>query len=181
MKFILFLIIIIANFNIYAENYFCNDQLETLPILQNGRIKPLYVHANESIKVLTTKTKVDQYSAVVAYCLLSSKKMGLPTEINFKARIDHIDLQKFLGLAPSEHEIDYDKLVVMFDQIKLEARTIKDNDSYKKAASKLLDSIMLYLEILNGENWMFYDEQNIATKWSPLSQYFTEEKMVTNI
>ena len=58
-----------------TETYFCKKDLEVLPILQGGRVKPLYVHASETIKNLTGKSTVGELSAVEAYCLLSLNGM----------------------------------------------------------------------------------------------------------
>ena len=44
-----------------------------LAIQQNGRVKPLYVHANELIKHITGKKKISDYNATEAFCRLSLK------------------------------------------------------------------------------------------------------------
>ena len=80
------------------ETYFCKNDLESLPTQQGGRVKPLYVHAAEAMKNLTGKTKVDELSAVEAYCLFSLNGMGLPSDLKLMAKIEHVDAMKFLGL-----------------------------------------------------------------------------------
>lgn len=161
-----------------ADTYFCNKDLESLPIQQGGRVKPLYVHASEAIKALTGKTKVDDLGAVEAYCLLSLNGMGLPSQLKLMARIDHVDVMKFLGLPDKEHYISYEELVAKEEDIRNEARMIKDNEAYKKAMGKLFDNVFLYKEIKNGDNWVLADVVGTQLSWQPLTSYLTEEKVV---
>ncbi len=183
MKTYLILSAILLSLNLGAkaqalETYFCKKELETLPILQGGRVKPLYVHASESIKSLTGKSTVDDLSAVEAYCLLSLNGMGLPTAIKLKAKIEHVDAMKFLDLPSDEHFIDYEALLAKEEIIQNEMRIPKGNDSYKKAMSKLADNIYLYKEIKSGSNWLFADVQGTSLNWLPLTAFLTEEKVV---
>ena len=175
------LLIVLAAFSLSAqsmETYFCKKELETLPIQQGGRVKPLYVHASEAMKALTGKAKVDDLSAVEAYCLLSLNGMGLPVSLKLMAKIEHVDAMKFLGLPNDQHEIDYETLITKEDDIRNEARSTNGNDSYKKAMAKLFDNIFLYKEIKSGNNWLFADVQGTVLNWSPLTTYLTEDKVV---
>ena len=161
-----------------AENYFCKKELETLPILQGGRVKPLYVHASETIKTLTGKSTVDNYSAVEAYCLLSLSGMGMASDLKLNARIDHVDLMKFLGLAKDQHSISFDELVARQEAIKSEARTIKDNQSYTTAIRKLFGSITTYQEVKSGEDWLLASNVNNKIEWQPIVVFLSESKVV---
>ncbi|MCK6595724.1 MAG: hypothetical protein L6Q33_11025, partial [Bacteriovoracaceae bacterium] len=140
--------------NTLAKNYFCQQELESLPIQQGGRVKPLYVHASEAIKQLTGKSKIGEFGALEAYCLLSSRALGIPNELKVMARIDHVEVQKFLGLSADQHEVAYDDLIGRLDEIRLAFMRIKENNSYKKSLTALFNSIHLYQEITNGENWL---------------------------
>ncbi|MBP9681976.1 MAG: cytochrome c biogenesis protein CcsA [Bacteriovorax sp.] len=161
-----------------SDSYFCKKELEVLPILQGGRVKPLYVHAAEVIKNLTGQTKVGDFSAVEAYCLLSLNGMGLPSDIKLTARIDHVDLMKFLNLKNDEHIISYEQLLTQDEAIKSEVRMIKENESYKKAIGKLYNNIALYKEIKAGENWVLASTLNHHIEWAPLISFLTEEKVI---
>lgn len=110
MKKLILIFSILLSFNLLAETYFCTKELESLPIQQNGRVKPLYVHASETMKNLTGKSKVDNLTATESFCLLSLNGLGLPSQINLQARIDHVDLMKFLELKDGEHFINYETL-----------------------------------------------------------------------
>lgn len=162
----------------FAETYFCHKDIEVLPILQGGRVKPLFVHASETMKALTGKSKVGDLSATEAYCLLSLNGMGLPAQIDLKARIDHVDAMKFFGLKDGEHEISYEELLKREDEIRNEVRLSKDNESYKKAMGKLFDSVFLYKEIKDGTNWMLAEINGPELSWLPLVSYLTEEKVI---
>ncbi len=177
-KIILFILLILTSSVTMAESYFCKKELEVLPTLQGGRVKPLYVHAAEAMKSLTGKISVNDLGPVEAFCLLSLNGMGLPTEIKLEARIDHVDLMKFLNLSKDQHSILYEELIAKEDAIKNEARSIKDNASYKKAIGKLYDNLFLYKEIKSGENWLFPTVKNGALEWLPLVAFLTEEKVI---
>jgi len=171
--------LVLMSFSLKAqETYFCKKDLETLPILQNGRVKPLYVHASESIKSLTGKTKVDDLGAVEAYCLLSLNGMGLPTSLKLQAKIEHVDAMKFLDLPKDEHYIDYETLLLKEEAIQNEVRSPNGNDSYKKAMSKIFDNLFLYKDIKSGNNWLLADVQGTTLNWLPLTTYLTEDKVV---
>lgn len=161
-----------------AESYFCTKELETLPTQQGGRVKPLYVHASEAIKTLTGKSTVGDYSATQAFCLLSLNGMGLPSEVKLMARIDHVDVMKFLGLPEGQHSMEYETLLNQEEAIRNEARSTKGSESYKKSMNKLFSNIFLYKEIKSGNNWLFADVQGTSLNWLPLITFLTEEKVV---
>ncbi len=161
----------------FAENYFCSKELETLPILQGGRVKPLYVHASEVMKSLTGKSKIKDLSAVDAYCLLSLNGMGLINDIKINARIYHVDAKKFLKLPDGQNTIAFEELLKREEDIRNEARMSKD-ESYKKAMGKLFDSIYLYKEIKSGTNWTLAESTGSALSWPPFITYLTEEKVI---
>lgn len=178
MKQLLFIVIFgLISPNLFADNYFCKNELEVLPTLQGGRVKPLYVHASEAIKNLTGKSHFNELSAVEAYCLLSLNGMGLPTDLKLEARIDHVELQKFLGLSKDQHGITYEELLNKEEMIKSELRTIKENASYKKAIGKVYDNIFLYKEIKSGENWLLANKSGDHIEWLPLVVFLTEDKV----
>ena len=177
MKALIFLSVMFFSSSAFAENYFCSKALETLPILQGGRVKPLYVHASEVMKSLTGKSKTKDRSAVEAYCLLSLNGMGISNDIKINARVDHVDAMKFLGLPKGEYEIAFESLLTREEDIRNEARMAKD-ESYKKAMGKLFDSVFLYKEIKSGTNWTLAEITGPELSWPPLITYLTEEKVI---
>lgn len=177
MKFCLMILVtLLINVASATETFFCSNQFESLPIQQGGRVKPLYVHAMETIKDLTGKSKVDELSAVEAYCLLSFTHAGLPHQLKINARVDHVKLMEFLGLKKDQHELTYDSLIPRYQELQMEAAKFQNkDDSYTKSINKLLSDINLYQEILSGENWMLAVANGNDLTWSPASQVISEE------
>lgn len=177
-KFAFIFLLSLMSSTVLAESYFCKKEIEVLPILQGGRVKPLYVHASEVMKTLTGKSSVGKLSAVEAYCLLSVNGMGMPSDVSLEARVDHVDLMKFLGLAKDQHNISYEQLVGRLEDLKTEARSIdKNNESYSTAIGKLYGTVSLYQEIKSGENWLFAKEVNNTIEWQPLITFLSEQKV----
>lgn len=179
----IFLLIVLAllgvmNSTLFANTSICKKDLEIIPILQGGRVKPLYVHASETMKNLTGKAKVQDLSAVEAFCALSLNGMGIPSTLKLEARIDHVDLMKFLGLAKDQHSISFEELLVREEAIRTEGQSIKDNPSYATAIGKLYDSIYVYKEIKSGQNWLLANVVNNQIVWQPLTVYLSEDKVV---
>lgn len=179
--------------NIEGKTYFCKTELESLPILQGGRVKPLKVHANEAIKQLTGKSSVGEFNATTAYCLLSAEGLGVPSELELKARVDHVDVQKLLNLNSDVHEIKFRELVNFENQLRIEIQKQKVDSSYKKSLVSLFNALFLYKEITVGENWLLAepnpdtatesekiknDNRHHGVLWVPLTIYLTEGKIL---
>lgn len=160
-----------------ADLSYCSAELGTLPIQQNGRVKPLYVHAVETLRYLTGKSKVDSYDAVTAYCLLSFTPYDLTTKLVLKAPIEHRQLQEFLELPEGEKTVSYAELVNKAQDIRLEMRRTQDLGAYQKSLTKLVGQIALYQSIVQGHDWSLpeFFGQNIV--WSPLVNFLTKEKI----
>ena len=172
------LCLFITKNSVAQDKLFCQTDLEKTPILQGGRIKPLYVHASESLKQLTGKAKFESYTAVETYCLLSLAGMGMPTTLKLQAKIEHVEVMKFLGLKDNEHFIAFEDLLKREEDIRNEARMAKGPESYKKSLGKLFDQLFLYKEIKSGQNWLLADVVGNQLNWSPLTTYLTEEKVI---
>jgi len=177
MKKFIFALFLIS-FNIPAiETYFCSSPLENMPIQQNGRVKPLFVHATESLKELTQHRVYENLNAFETYCLLSVKGFGLNSGIKLEANVEHVKLKQFLNFKENQKTMAYEDLLSLEDSIKMEMRMTKENDSYKKAVKKLYNQIGLYKDITTGQNWMLAEIINNQIEWQPISQFLTEEKV----
>jgi ABC-type transport system involved in cytochrome c biogenesis permease subunit len=174
-----FLIILLAVTSVKAaELSFCSDEYDTLPIQQNGRVKPLYVHASESLKELTGSTTVDKFSPVFAYCLLSLNGVGVVNDLNLEAKIEHKDLKNYFNMKKGEDKISYEKLIGVAEALRQEMRTIKDNESYRKSIIKLMNNIGLYQEIKSGNDWTLAENINNQISWQPINLYLTDAKVL---
>ena len=159
----------------------CQNDLDSIPILQNGRVKPLKVHALESIKHLTGKTTFLNLKATQIFCLLSLS-MG-PKKYEeldkLSTPIDHVETQKLLGTIGNHPEITLKELNEKGDLIRSTYRGIKEDNSYKKDLSKLMQKIQLYQDITSGNNWTVAELSNDHIVWPPFYQFFTSQKIQT--
>lgn len=174
---VLLLFILIPAVSFSQEPYFCSEELGSLPIQQGGRVKPLYVHASETIKYVTGERKVDGHSAVTAYCLLSLQGMGLTNSLKATAKVEHVELKKFLNMQESDHTYSLTALVEMISELQLEWRQAPSESSYKKALNSLLGQVALYRDIVNGNNWTLPEPAPEGATWHPLTSFLTESKV----
>ncbi len=155
------------------EARFCLESLGDLPIQQNGRIKPLYVHAGEVLKFLTGKRKVPGYGRVQAYCYLSSEGLGLPAPFAIKMPIEHVDTRALLGVE----EITYRDLADEMMAIRQAYGSSKTSANHQKFLGKILQKWQLYQEVTSGNNWLLPQFAKDTTAWIPLTNWLTKEKM----
>ncbi len=174
MKFLLITLFTLLSFNIQANNYFCNESVGELPIQAGGRVKPLRVHAKEVIKHLTGKRKVNGYSSVMSYCLLSASGFGLPNKLIFETKIEH---NKTRALLNNKTSFNYDELIEEKQTIRLAWQKEKINSGYKKELGKLLSKISLYESISGALDWTVAQNNGGEVAWIPLRDYFSEEKI----
>lgn len=170
---------IFLNFGIFAnqvDTYFCKPELEQLPILQGGRIKPLSVHAKESLKHIIGSQKVEGLSNTQVYCLLSATSFGLKTNLELNLKIEHVDSQKFFS---DKKSIAYEQLVSLQSDIRSEWMRQPENSSYKKDLQSIMSKIALYQDIKSGTNWMLPENTNSKIEWINLSTFLTQEKIET--
>lgn len=159
------------------EPYFCAPELGSLPIQQGGRVKPLYVHASETIKYVTGERKLGDYDAVTTYCILSLQGMGLENSLEATAKVEHVELKKFLGMKEDQHTYPLASLVEMMSQLQLEWRQAEAESSYKKAVNTLLGQVALYRDIVSGTNWTLPEPAPEGATWHPLTAFLTETKV----
>ena len=177
MKKILLLITLLTTFNSFGKTHFCDQSLEALPIQQDGRLKPLYVHANEMMKYLTGKSKYKEHSAVMTYCLLSLEGLGIPSDIKLEAKIEHVDLKKSLELKDS-YTVKFKDLEDQLTLLRSEWRKAKEHSSYKKSVAKLLNQVQLHKDIISGNNWLVpIVNSKTDVVWVPVGSYLTEDKV----
>ncbi len=160
------------------QTYFCQNKLGQIPIRQGGRVKPLYVHAREVIKYLSGKKGYKNLSATQTYCLLSLKSMGLESPINLKARVDHVDAQKFFELPEGEKTIAFSRLMDEIPRLQRATRQVKVPNSKDKALQTLLSQAAIYREITDGNNWLLPAMTNERVDWIPVTAFLREDKII---
>lgn len=178
LKSLLFLFIFFSNTG-HAENtFFCDSRIENLPIQARGRVKPLYVHANEMIKFMTGKSSLDNLTATQIYCLLTLKGMGLNSSVDLQIPIEHVELKEFLNTQ--EKMLSISKLLPMTSEISMEMRKQQNDTSYKKSLQKLMQRISIYQSISSAEDWKLPKVENKIVTWLPFHSYITEGMLQTS-
>jgi cytochrome c-type biogenesis protein CcsB len=171
MKNMFFLILSLLSLNLYANIEICQSKdLDELPIQAGGRVKPLYVHAKETLKFLT-KSKIENKTPSEIYCLLSLEGLGIPSNLVLFTKIEHVKTQKLLG----KNEIHYPELLTKQELISQEIMSLKLNDAYKKDLNRLMQKIDTYKNLVSGTDWKF--PVNQAKNWINLLEFLTEEKV----
>jgi cytochrome c-type biogenesis protein CcsB len=168
MKNYFILLISLLSFSISAD--FCEknaNELEKLPIQQNGRTKPLLVHSKEMIRFLTGKTSVkfqgNKLDAVTAFCRLSlGTPTGDPLISDLTARVDHVKAQELLGVDGKT--IKFIDLQDDIQTLRMNVFRIKEENPYKKSLKTLLNQAALFKDIVAGTNWLTYS----AGSWVPI-------------
>ena len=148
---------------ILCEELMTENALASFPIRQGGRVKPLYVHARESLKYLTGKKSPFREDPVLTYCLLSLDRGKTRT---LMATIEHTKFQTFLEMEKGKKSLPYRELVPMFEDIRREMLRQKEGTSYRRALKKWINRIHLYKEMTDALNWTFTPD---GKKWIPIS------------
>ncbi|OFZ37740.1 MAG: hypothetical protein A2504_08325 [Bdellovibrionales bacterium RIFOXYD12_FULL_39_22] len=179
ISFLFFLLSSLCNISLATEKYFCDSKLlDSLPIQQNGRIKPLLVHAKEILKDLTGKTSQDDLSSSELFCLLSLKSSSLPITTSLKAKIEHVEARILLSVGRDESSVEYDNLLTQLPTIQRSAMLIQKENSYKKYLNKLYNQANIYQELVAGANWLLPQRSSSnEIKWSTLKNFFSEEDL----
>ncbi|MFZ4714376.1 MAG: cytochrome c biogenesis protein [Bacteriovoracaceae bacterium] len=160
-----------------AQSKFCTSDLDTLPILAGGRVKPLFVHAKESLKFLgeVESATTKDLNPTMSYCFLSLEGFGFPNDLVLKVKVEHEKARSYLNMPANEKLIEMKALVAQSDRLKSEITTLKLNDSYKKELTKLWNKIDLYNNITSGADWKIAEGDPIV--WKTLPEFLTQEKM----
>lgn len=160
------------------KTYFCNQNFENIPILQNGRIKPLVVHTEETIKNLIGKNSFQGLNATTLYCLLSLESLGMAQEqLKLMAKIEHVELKALLNMPESDYYLSFRSLAPEIQRLEMKAQSIKIENSLKKSINKLLNQFGLYQNITSGQNWRFASIDGSEIKWTEFSEFITKEKI----
>lgn len=135
----------------------CSSQLESMPVQAAGRVKPLLVHANETIKFITGKssvmTKNGNKSALEAFCLLSLSSIGKGEQLDLKLKVEHVDAKDLLAMKESENFISAQDAIQYKETVRAAHMKIKQSTPYKKELNKIWARINNYELIRDGQSW----------------------------
>ena len=156
---------------------FCTKYLETFPVLAGGREKPLYVVATETMKFMTGSEKIQDLSATEAFCKLSLKAFGMPTDIPVSIKVDHVDVRKLLGMKEGETTIPVRELMNNEDVIRGELSKLKENNSYKKELTKVESRLGTYQAIVNARAWTVPVKEGNKIEFLSIGEFLTEKRV----
>lgn len=173
-KFILFSLVTFFSFPTLAN--ICNKNIEDLPVLSQGRVKPFLVMANESHKLLTGKSSTDGKSALEVICSLSMSALGQKSPYNLQTHIEHVDVKKLLKMSDEQKYSNLEDLIEQKSLIRSEILNQKQSTSYKKALNKTWFKIDTYEKIKTSKFWQLADVSNTSENivWKNLNEIFTE-------
>jgi cytochrome c-type biogenesis protein CcsB len=173
------LFIFIFSLPSYAQMDFCNNDLETFPVLAGGREKPLYVLANETMRFMTGETKVGELSATEAFCKLSLKAFGMPLEIPVNIKVEHVDVKKLIGMDDKEKTIPVQTLTEKIGLVETELAQQKENNAYKKELNKVNQRLGTYQAIIEGRAWTVPVKKGDKIDFVTIGEFITEDKVMS--
>ncbi|MBU0505947.1 MAG: cytochrome c biogenesis protein CcsA [bacterium] len=140
-----------------SANDLCSGDLEKLPILSNGRVKPLQVHAKEALKFMTGKSKPLDASSAQTYCQLSLSSF-LPqdqqTQLNLK--VSHEESKNLLGLDAKAKQVSPDVVAEKMRSLNSFVHNLEKTGQKKSVADdlqQLMHRYNLYSSIKHGLDW----------------------------
>ena len=166
MKILFFLVFISIPLIPEAQNP-CGDSLESLPTRHRGRVKPLLVHAGETLHYLVGKKTLPPHSATEAYCLLSLESLGFPSNLEPTVAVEHSEARELLGLAKGE-SISLRDLPDEVITLRMALGGVKEEGPYKKALEKLLGQAMVFQQLIDGRHWSLPLVIGNEIQWMPL-------------
>lgn len=148
----------------------CVSDFNSHAIQQGGRVKPLYVHARETIKHLTGKSSINGEDPFITYCRLSlAPRYGISKVEGIEFPAEHVDLKKFLELDLGKSKVSADEVVSMKQELRVEIMKQKDESSYKKALTRIFSRAHLYEELTTGKNWLVPMVMDKSVSWVPIA------------
>ena len=170
---------LLFSFSISAQVNFCTDELETFPTRSGGRVKPLYVLANDTIKFMTGESKVGELSAVEAFCKLTLKAFGMPIEIPVKIKVEHVEVKKLLQMNPDASNLTADLLAGKLDLIEGELSKQKENNSYKKELTKVKQRWQTYEALIQARLWTVPSLKGSDIEFIAVADFLTQENVAS--
>lgn len=169
---LILILLSLISLNTYAG--LCDKNIESSPVLNQGRVKPFLVMAKESIQLITGKSSFNGMSATQVTCKLSLESIGIDSEIKLPVRIDHIKIKKLLSLSDNESSIPAKDAIGIKDLVRSEIIKEKQSTSYKKALNKLWFKIDTYEKLVSGEFWQLVNMDMFEEKieWIAISKAF---------
>lgn len=176
MKTILFVLSMLIGMTSQAQSFCQNKTLENVPVLADGRIKPLRVHATEiKKKVFTHNCDV---SDAELFCYLSlGQRANLQNEKKCEVllKVDHEKVMKLLSRTGHDvlPEIAEKNQFALRTEYENEERLGRRESGYALSLARVLTGLAMLKEIEAGQDWKVLTEGH---QWQPLTQIPSEER-----
>jgi ABC-type transport system involved in cytochrome c biogenesis permease subunit len=159
----IFLIIFSISYTSLADIVFCQDsKLASLPILADGRVKPLAVHADEILKkIISHDCKL---TGTQVYCALSLGLRNQLEELNqckITFKVEHEKIKNILGVESNvlDTAIIENNIFNLRTELANEETNGRSESGYAVALGRLLTSRQVLMEIEKGTNWKVFTDK----------------------
>jgi cytochrome c-type biogenesis protein CcsB len=155
--------------------------LESIPVQQGGRLKPLLVLADESLSLLTQKKHRQHfpYSTVQLFCTLSLQTwLPLKHQWTLNVSLEHEKTKSWLKTT----DITFAQLITREDELRqqlMKEMSQNETSSWSKDLEKLIHKIQLYQQITMGHYWMVPVEQSSSIQWIPLQEFLSSSPILS--
>jgi cytochrome c-type biogenesis protein CcsB len=160
-------IIAILSLNVFAD---CNISIfDKTPVLADGRVKPLYVHAKESIKFMSGKTSYNNQSSSEIYCQMILTSLGLQNKkIELPILVEHLEAKELLKLDKDKTLFNADTLMTQHDFIRAKVVQMKESTPLKKELTKVWSRLNIYKKIQDKDHFTLAKSNNNELAWNSL-------------
>jgi len=176
-KIYLLIVATLFSFNSFGQVNFCTKELESFPTRNAGRIKPLYVLANDTLKFISGNTKFAEMSATEAFCKLSLQAFGMPEMVPLTIKVEHVKAKELLGLKDSDTGFVAKDADLHIGTVETEIAQLQENDGYKKELTKVSQRIKAYQGIIEARIWTVPEPKGESFEFVTLGQFLTEERV----
>jgi ABC-type transport system involved in cytochrome c biogenesis permease subunit len=168
-----------------TEGGLCFDpELGKQPILAEGRVIPLAVHAAH-VRKFIFQSSCKELSATTFYCLLSTGKadeLKTKHQCDLNIKVDHVNTMGILGLKDKNKTIAFDAAFVMRQQL-IDAYTALEKEKKETGGqgvdlANVLHRMDTYSSIEKGMDWKVLTE---GRKWVGLSQLGAADDQARNL
>mgnify|MGYP001627385736 CR=1 FL=1 len=178
MKHLLALLFTLLSFGAPAQtSELCPPELATLPTLAQGRVKPLSVHAAETLRFITGSEGIGELAATLAFCRLSFEGLSLPSGLDPEVKIEHVEVRKLLGISAEQNFMKASELAPRSEELRFAHAGVKENNAYKKELNKVLLRLQTLEKIRAGALWTLPEVEAGKLSWPLLTDFVTEAKI----
>lgn len=174
MKTVLFILAIFTGLTSQAQEFCQNKSLENIPVLADGRIKPLRVHATELRKKVFTHNCGVSDSELFCYLSLGQRaQLQNERKCEVLLKVDHEKVMKLLS------RVGHDVPPEMAEKNQFALRTEYENEErqghkesgYALSLARVLTGLAILKEIESGQDWKVLDDSH---QWQPIAHVSPE-------